>query len=212
MCTKKVFLSGIFALSSMSVFSQITYTAPISTIYEGYGNTIVINGVKNPSFQASNAEVLASENSNTIKLIPKTDAETVKLNVLSQGKVVDTKEFKVVKLPLATVELIKDGKAIDISQGLDRNVKNTLIQITPASELKDENQYTAEVSISIKRDGITIFSKQNIALGEPLNDILQKTQKNDSIVILIKNVKRKNGKEEPVATYVLNPVIVIPVN
>ncbi len=207
-----MFLSGIFALSSMSVFSQITYTAPISTIYEGYGNTIVINGVKNPSFQASNAEVLASENSNTIKLIPKTDAETVKLNVLSQGKVVDTKEFKVVKLPLATVELIKDGKAIDISQGLDRNVKNTLIQITPASELKDENQYTAEVSISIKRDGITIFSKQNIALGEPLNDILQKTQKNDSIVILIKNVKRKNGKEEPVATYVLNPVIVIPVN
>jgi hypothetical protein len=194
MSTKKVFLSGIFALSSISVFSQITYTAPISTIYEGYGNTIVINGVKNPTFQASNAEVLASENSNTIKLIPKIDAETVKLTVLSQGKVVDTKEFKVIQLPLATVEFIKDGKAIDISQGLDKNIQNASIQITPSSEIKEENQYSA-----------------NVSLGSSLDDILQKTQKDDFIVIKTVDIKRKNSKGESVPAKTANPILSIPI-
>lgn len=211
MSTKKVFLSGIFALSSISVFSQITYTTPISTIYQGYGNTIVINGVKNPTFQASNAEVLASENSNTIKLIPKIDAETVKLTVLSQGKVVDIKEFKVIQLPLATVEFIKDGKAIDISQGLDKNIQNASIQITPASEIKEENQYSANVSVSIIRNRKAIFTKENVSLGSSLDDILQKTQKDDYIVIKTVDIKRKNSKGESVPAKTANPILSIPI-
>lgn len=211
MCTKKVFLSGIFALSSMSVFSQITYTTPISTIYEGYGNTIVINGVKNPTFQASNAEVLASENSNTIKLIPKIDAETVKLTVLSQGKVVDTKEFKVTKLPLATVHFVKDSKILDVSTGIEKNIENLSIQIIPSSETKEENQYIAEVSVIIKRNGKTIFTKENVAFGSLLDDILQKTEKDDIVSIRTTTVKRKNSKGEYVFSKIYNPILNVPI-
>ncbi|KOY86752.1 hypothetical protein AD998_11870 [bacterium 336/3] len=211
MSTKKVFLSGIFALSSISVFSQITYTAPISTIYEGYGNTIVINGVKNPTFQASNAEVLASENSNTIKLIPKIDAETVKLTVLSQGKVVDTKEFKVIQLPLATVHFVKDGKPLDVSNGIEKNIENLSIQIIPSTETKEESQYTAEVSVIIKRNGKTIFTKENVAFGSLLDDILQKTEKDDIVSIRTTTVKRKNSKGEYVFSKIYNPILNVPI-
>lgn len=69
----------------------------------------------------------------------------------------DTKEFKVIQLPLATVVFVQNNIPLDYSYGLDKNAQNTVINIIPPSELKEEDQYTVDISVSIKRDGKTYF-------------------------------------------------------
>jgi hypothetical protein len=125
---------------------------------------------------------------------------------------VDTKEFKVTKLPLATVHLVKDGKPLEISNGIDKNIENISIQIIPPTETQEESQYKANISITIKRDGKVIFIKDNVSLGSSLDDIFQKTQENDLIVIKTVDIKRKNAKSEYILTKTANPIMVIPVN
>jgi gliding motility-associated protein GldM len=194
----------------------------VSALFLNCGNPLQIDvpalgASYEPSFRASGAEVIPGAKKGLITVVP--NANEVNLDVFSSGNKLGTENFKVKRIPNPTVKAFSRGKPIDFKNGVTiaqfpRSIEVKAIPEPGFAEfLPNDARYRVTAwEVTLARGKRGIGTKQVSGESVDITDLAGRAQAGDRIIIEVKDVKRRNFKDQIEDVKGVNEIFTIPIN
>jgi gliding motility-associated protein GldM len=192
------FVTGEYVVAQPVIQVQ---SGAVSALYMNCGNPLQINvpalgSVYNPSFAATGADIQNGSKKGEIYVIP--NAKTVTLKVSSGGNYIGNVDFPVKPVPKPDIQIINNGKPVDLKNGLKAPGPRTLqIKAVPlpdflASNPKDARYRVTEWTLYLLRGSRLVLQKDSNTEIADISNFATQAKPGDRIVVEVKKVVRTN--------------------
>lgn len=179
--------------------------AAVSALYYNCGNELNVQvpalGVDyEPSFSATGAQVIPGSQKGKVTVVP--SAGKVALTVKSKGNLIGTESFKVKAVPKPDVVPFVNNKPADLKNGANapgpRSLELRAIADKDFKEFlpKDARYRVTGWIVTLARGKRSMGSKRVSSSKVNLSDLAQKAKAGDRYVIEVKQVMRRNFKNQ----------------
>ena len=195
-------------------------SASVQALYLNCGNDLQINvpalgSTYNPTFSADGATVIPGQGG-AVKVVP--NKASVSLKVSSNGTFIGTEKFPVRRLPKPSIELTSRGRPVNIKQGVPVPGPRSLTLKAVADESiqqflpKDARYRVSEWEVILGRGPRAV--KRQVVNGPDVNltQFAQLARPGDRIVIEVKEVQRRNFRDEIEKVNIPSTTFNIPLN